>query len=275
MNANYKYNERSEQKLQQIIEELSATNKMLIEELDKHKREKTLLRRTKGTYQMLVPRLLAAQEQEKKLISSVLHDGVSQHLSLIKFNTERKLRTLEADELNASSDVLNDIVVKTQTALNQIRCISMQLRPSTLDDIGILATLGWFCREFEFTHPHIVITKQVSLDENQVKPALKTVVFRVVQEAFNNLAEHADANQASLKLSAVGQDIELEIADNGRGIQLNESLSHKPDERGVGLHVMRARVECSNGHFSIESSRSRGTIIKACWPQEAKTHRSL
>jgi signal transduction histidine kinase len=136
----------------------------------------------------------------------------------------------------------------------------MDLRPSVLDDLGILATIGWFTREFQKVYSHISVEKQISVEENEIPDSLKTVLFRVMQEAMNNVAKHSKADLIRLTLRKTADKIELFINDNGAGFDL-ESI-----RQGVGLTSMRERTELLGGTFAVESILGKGTTIRASWP---------
>jgi signal transduction histidine kinase len=101
-----------------------------------------------------------------------------------------------------------------------------------------------------------------------VPPSLKIVIYRISQEALNNIVKHSKADQVTLSLRKTGDPIELAIRDNGQGFDLEEALSKGGYERGLGLSSMRERVELTGGSFSIESNKGAGTVIRATWATE-------
>jgi signal transduction histidine kinase len=139
----------------------------------------------------------------------------------------------------------------------------MSLRPSILDDLGILATINWFCRQFESTYSKIRIRKEIEIEEGEVPDSLKIVIYRVLQEALNNIAKHSKASMVLLILGKRDMGIQLVIRDSGEGFDLAEAQSRSG--RGLGLDSMRERTELSGGIFSIESSKGKGTVIRASW----------
>ena len=116
-----------------------------------------------------------------------------------------------------------NIIPSIQNAIEESRRIQMALRPSSLDDLGILPTLNWFFREFQKTYPSIHIKNQINIEEKDVPDILKTVIYRICQEAFNNIAKHSKAEVVTLSLRKTDK-IELAIEDNGRGFNLGESF---------------------------------------------------
>jgi signal transduction histidine kinase len=142
----------------------------------------------------------------------------------------------------------------------------MDLRPSLLDDIGILATIGWFTREFQKVYTSIQIEKKIDIREEEVPDSLKVGIFRVIQEALNNIAKHSKADLASLTLRKSDKKVELAIGDNGQGFDLDGVRSIESPEKGFGLSSMRERTELSGGTFSIVTTIGKGTTIRASWP---------
>ena len=144
----------------------------------------------------------------------------------------------------------------------------MDLRPSMLDDLGLLPTLSWFCRRFQTIYTEIRIEEEIAIKEEDVPPPLKTIAFRVTQEAMSNIAKHSHANLVRLSLQKLGDRMELIVQDNGQGFSLEKARSKETDKRGLGLASMRERTELWGGSFDIESTEGKGTIIRASWPIE-------
>jgi signal transduction histidine kinase len=136
----------------------------------------------------------------------------------------------------------------------------MNLRPSVLDDLGILATFNWFCREFQKIYSHVQIHRHIRIEEREIPEPLKIVIFRILQEGMNNFAKYGQGDSVFLSLGKIARTIQLEIRDNGVGF--NPETIH----RGLGLTSMRERTELSGGTFTIESAKGQGTKITAIWP---------
>lgn len=150
--------------------------------------------------------------------------------------------------------------------MEEVRRIQTDLRPSVLDDLGILATLSWLCRNFEATYSHIHIEKKTQIQEEEVPLPLKTPIYRVSQEALNNIAKHSKADLVRFSLEKLGDRVELRIQDNGKGFDLGKILSQDKDKRGLGLNSMRERAEISGGTFDVETTKGKGATIKVSWP---------
>jgi len=214
---------------------------------------------------LMSAKLLKAQEEERRLIALELHDGIGQILSATKFRLETVAEGVQEEGASAGAASLEPVVHMLQEAVEDVRRIQKNLRPSVLDDLGILATISWFCREFESVYAGTKIEREVDLEERDVPESLKIVIFRILQEALNNIAKHSRASLVGLSLRKVSGHIELTIRDNGQGFALQDVLSNRRSERGLGLDGMRERATLSGGGLSIESQPGAGTSIKAIW----------
>ena len=261
-----KAHDELEQRVEERTVELKIANQRLRREIRERTRAEEALKQSERELRVLSSRLLTAQEKERKRIAGELHDGVGQWLSTIKFAMENAVRRMDKGDSEASADSLEAIVSLAQGAIEEVRRIAMDLRPSTLDDIGILATISWFCREFQAIYSGISIEKQIDIEEDEVPDLLKIVIYRVLQEAMNNVTKHSNANLVRFSLRKTDGTIELVIEDNGLGFDLEDALSLDSDRRGLGLASMKERTELSGGSFAIDSAKGRGTIVRASWP---------
>jgi signal transduction histidine kinase len=243
-------------------EELRKANEIL--EVRIHERTAELAG-TNEALRHLSTKLLSAQEDERKKIASDLHDTLGASLAAIKFKVERALEQI-GDPANAASESLNTIIPEIQEAIEECRRIQMDLRPSMLDDLGLLPALSWFFRRFRSIYSGVRIEHEIDIQEGAVPHSLKIVAFRVIQEAMNNTAKHSQADLVRLSLRKKDSSLELILRDNGRGFNLEKAGSQETTTRGLGLTSMRERTELSGGSFWIESIEGKGTIIRASWP---------
>jgi len=257
-----------EQRVEERTAELKTANQRLKREIRERTRAEEALKQSEKELRLLSSQLLTAQEKERKRIAGELHDGIGQSLSSIKFAVENSMRRMDKGAPEASADSLEAVVPLAQEAIEEVRRIAMDLRPSILDDIGILATISWFCREFQAIYSGISIDKQIHIEEDEVPDLLKTVIYRILQEAMNNVTKHSNANLVRFSLRKTDGTIELVIEDNGLGFDLEDALSVDSDRRGLGLASMKERTELSGGSFAIDSAQGRGTIVRASWPLE-------
>jgi PAS domain S-box-containing protein len=229
-------------------------------DITKRKRAEEALRESEDRLRYLSSQLLAVQENERKRVAREIHDGIGQMLTAIKFKVEDTIQQKGKGNAKIREKSLETIIPLIQGSVEEVRRIQMDLRPSTLDDLGILATIDWFCREFGKIYSTIHIEKLINIHENEVPALLKTVIFRVMQEALNNIAKHSKADLVHLSLKKKDDRIELVVEDNGTGFDLEKS------KKGFGLASMKERIELSGGSFTIESILGKGTTIRAIWP---------
>jgi len=238
------------------------------------------LLRTENKLRSLAKQVLFAQELERKRIASELHDGIGQTLSAIKFYVENNISNLNDATTTSTIKQFETVVPKLQGAIEEVRRISMALRPSLLDDIGILATLNWFCRESNLGAPKINFSfDKTNVKENDISASLKTEMFRIVQEAVNNATKYSKAKNIMLTTKDEGKQLHLEIVDDGVGFDYVKIASQQgfAESKGMGLVSMRERVENSGGHFKVNSHAEGGTSIICLWPKEKRgfvDHRS-
>jgi PAS domain S-box-containing protein len=232
-----------------------------------HRREaEQTLRESEHAKRMLTAQVMSAQEKERKRIASELHDGIGQTLSAIKFYVENAIRSLNEQTVENSSQMFRNVIPKLQDAIEEVRRISMDLRPSLLDDIGTLATLSWFCRQFQHVYEALSIELRIDIEESDIPVPLKVAIFRIVQEAMNNCAKYSKANHIHISLMNTGKEIELAVEDDGQGFDIAEVSTKNHGLGGMGLVSMRERAEFSGGTFLIESAPDRGTSMRVIWP---------
>lgn len=222
------------------------------------------LRESERQLKHLSAQLLVVQENERRKIAAELHDELGQLLTAFKFNIENVLTRMNPEDLRAAD--LRALIPKIQGAVERVRNMYTQLMPTVLDDLGIGATLTWYCREFETQHPKISVDKDFGLPEEDIPSELKLVIFRIVQEAMENVASHSHADTAALSLIRQDGVLRLNIRDDGKGFDIAQAMSLATDSPGVGLMSMKRRAELSGGSLQIESSDTDGTLVEVIWP---------
>lgn len=220
------------------------------------------LRRSELELRTLSDRLLDTQESERKRIAGELHDSLGQQLTAIKFELQSVASQLGPQLPPEAVARLGRVVERAQQAAEEVRRISMGLRPSMLDDLGIAATISWFCREFRAVFHGIDVTTHVDIDEHELSDTLKVTVFRILQEAFNNIGKHAQARTVRLRLERHRDRLRLCIVDDGQGF---ERTLGAVEPRGFGLNSMRERARLSGGRLRISSRPGMGTLVLGVW----------
>lgn len=221
--------------------------------------------RSERAMRMLSAQLLGAQEMERKRIANELHDSIGQTLGALKFVIEGAVgKATEGDTVELSR-LLEGLVPKLQSAIDEVRHISLDLRPAMLDDLGVLPTLAWHCREYKNVYQSVELDLKFDLREEEVPSRLKTAIYRIVQEALSNIARHAYARNIQLTLRCHGPLLELTIADDGIGFDSAPFAPDATDRSGLGLRTMRERAESTGGSFQVESRRGEGTRLSVSW----------
>lgn len=209
---------------------------------------------------------LTIQENERRRIAADLHDGLGQSLSLAAVSIENISTLLAAGEAEKAAQCLDRLAHKVKNGLDEVRRIAMNLRPATLDSLGILPTLSWHLREIEAACPDIKLERNISVEEVDVPVFLKTSIFRILQEASSNAIKHAGADWIKVSLGKMRGMLELVVEDNGRGFDAADVSSRNQSTKGLGLDSMKERAELYRGTYEMKSAPGKGTRIRVTWP---------
>lgn len=209
--------------------------------------------------------LLTIQERERQRIALDLHDVLGQSLTLIKLSLEDASRLLAANETTEAAGSLQRLKLRVNDTFEEVRRISKDLRPSMLDDLGILSTLSWYFREVGETCPDMQIEKDFSVREADIPVPLKIVIFRIAQEATGNIIKHAHAGRIRVAIGKTGDVLHFSIRDNGQGFDPAAMSLRSPQAKGLGLLSMRERAELAGGSCEINSAPGQGTQICMSW----------
>jgi signal transduction histidine kinase len=257
--------------------ELAASNLELSLEVTQRKAAQEALKQSERHYSQLLEQsdrlqeqlrrlsrqILSAQEDERKKISRELHDVIAQTLTGINV----RLATLKK-EAALNTKGLERNIARTQRmvekSVNIVHQFARELRPAVLDDLGLIPALHSFMKHFT-TRTGVRTRLTAFAGVEQLDAARRTILYRVAQEALNNVARHAQASQAEVKIQKSDGTICMKIKDDGKGFQA-ERLSHSKKNKRLGLLGMRERVEMVNGRFTVESTPGNGTTIHARVP---------
>jgi two-component system sensor histidine kinase UhpB len=236
------------------IQQLAQTLHLLVGELEDSNRR----------YRELSKRAINAQEEERKRIARSLHDDTGQALSTLIINLERLERQgfPEAPEIEARMGAARALAADI---LNTLRKIISDLRPSILDDLGLVPAIRWYASTYLGSSG--VELNLIAPDDNlQVPIELATTLFRVTQEAINNISRHAQARAASITLRKNGDSIYLRIEDDGRGFDVAQDSGQAMERRHWGLLGIQERVELVRGEFMVVSEPGCGTLMEISIP---------
>jgi len=155
---------------------LQETNEKFAAENEERQRVEIELRESEIRLRELSTALLSAQERERKLIAGEIHDSMGASLAATKFKVEDVLKQMDGSDPQAKL-VLESVIPVIQGTIDEARRIQMSLRPSMLDDLGILPAINWFCRQFESTYSNIHIKREIDIQEDEVPESLKIVIY--------------------------------------------------------------------------------------------------
>ncbi len=209
----------------------------------------------------LTQRVFNTQEEERGRVARELHDSISQILVGVRYALELAVRNLSPDDTKARSSIEKGRE-GLAVAINEVRRISRDLRPSVLDDLGLGPALKALTTEFG-ARTGIEVEFETVVFQNRLHGDAKTALYRVAQEALTNIERHAQATKISLKVYGHRKGATLRIEDNGRGMP--EKARDSELKGGLGMRNMQERVEHLHGTLSIDTC-ANGTIVEATVP---------
>ncbi len=205
---------------------------------------------------------LHAQEQERRRIARDLHDEVGQSVTSLLIG----LRTIgDADSLDKARTRAEELRGITATVLDDIKRIARGLRPSVLDDIGLAPALERFVQDFGRTHEIEMSLETNGLGTQRLPEPVEVAIYRIVQEALNNMAKHSQCRHGRVLIQRHGDQVRIEVQDDGRGFTAT-SAEVLVAGGHLGLTGMQERASMLGGTLSVESQVSKGTKVVACLP---------
>lgn len=225
--------------------------------------QKTIQERT-ASLEALSKRLLRIEEQKRQKIAIDLHEGLAQTLSAIKVNVESSSLQIKASD--ADTRPLESIVPVIQSAIREVRSIATELRPSSLDDLGLLPTIDWFCREFEREYEDIILAREISVHEATIPAPLKIEIYRIIESTFLSIVHYANTDEIRLAILRAGDNLHLRIC--------HSLLEHPSGKSGGQLapgsdpHLfaeMKERATLSGGTFKATQDSTGWVTLHASW----------
>lgn len=234
-----------------LINSSNKINKLLVE-----LQEKSALR------DMLIQKLLSAQEDERKRISRELHDETSQALTSLMIT----MRVLANEAQNEEQEKLL-ITCRDTTAdiLTDIRDIAVELRPPIIDDIGIVSAINKYIDDFYEKYLIEVEFDDSKLDPNLIDNQISLALYRIIQESLTNVVKHSTASRVTIKIWLSDNYVNLKISDNGQGIT-KENIQKAHEHKRIGIYGMQERAELLGGSYMIKPMKDGGTEVLVCIP---------
>jgi PAS domain S-box-containing protein len=222
-------------------------------------RSEAALRETAARLQLLAARLVSVQEEERRRIARELHDRVGQNLTALDINLGIVEDRLARDARAELRGRLADSRAVVEATAKTIEDVMAELRPPLLDDYGLAAALRWYAEQYSRRTGIAAALTESGEGRGARDPEAAVALFRIAQEALNNVAKHARAHGVQIELDCGARDVTLRIADDGAGFEAWNGDAH----RGWGMTTMRERVEALGGRFEVESTPGAGTTVTA------------
>ena len=214
--------------------------------------------------QAISERAINAQEEERVRIARSLHDDTAQSISMLIIHLERLNNIIPSDRADIARYITDAQNVATRL-LENLRKIIWDLRPSILDDLGLVSAIRWFART-NLEKAGVKVDLSVGNEITRLPPHLETMLFRITQEAISNILRHANASRVSIRLWIAAEHIWLEIKDDGCGFEIEKTADQAIDQKQLGLLGIQERASLVHGDVKIESSKDAGTCVQVYIP---------
>lgn len=218
------------------------------------------LRRREEIRTRLLEQVMTAQEEERRRIARELHDETGQSLTSL---TVGLAMIAEARDLSLARERASELRELAARTLEEVHNLSRGLRPSVLDDLGLIPAVERYLKEFEVSRGISVDLHASGFDGHRLPGPVEIAVYRIVQEALTNAAKHAGASAVSVLLERRGDSLHVIVEDDGRGFDVEDVLARGDMDRRLGLHGMRERATLLGGSLTVESAPERGTTVFA------------
>jgi two-component system sensor histidine kinase DegS len=222
-------------------------------------RDVTEQKRMDENLRFYVQQITRAQEEERKRIARELHDDTAQQLIVLSRQLDRLISA--PVPLMEDTAPLEKLSERVDAILDGVRRFSQDLRPSVLDDLGLIPALEWLASDMT-EHFNISVEVEVSGTERRFAPEKELLLFRIVQEALSNVRKHSGAQKAWINIEFNNKKMFLTVRDNGKGFRVPERLSDLTGVAKLGLAGMAERVKLLNGELTISSELEKGTVVK-------------
>ena len=208
---------------------------------------------------------LEEQELDRNRIARDLHDSTVQNLTMLMHKTELCTKLLNLDNVRVMLE-LQTMIENIKMTIDDMREIIYNLRPMSLSNLGLAATLESYCTHIKRNH-NIETDFVLTGEEPNILQIQKITLYRIVQEACNNIVKYAKATKIQIELTFLEQQIEVVIRDNGIGFDKEKKMKQISDQlQGFGLSIMRERTNLLEGQFDIQSTPKKGTTVRITVP---------
>ena len=209
--------------------------------------------------------LLTTHEEERSRVASELHDGIVPLVFMTKLLIEDGLLRMKSGAQLAATESLFKALGRLRDISTEARRLSTELRPRMLDDLGLIPTIEWYCRTFCEACVATRLERRLAADEARIVGPLKLEIFRILQEALNNVAQHAAARNVFVVLEQEGAELQLLVEDDGVGFDTSVNVNVDRCPLNIGLQSIRKRICATKGRLILESTPGAGTKVGAVW----------
>ncbi|MDB4911152.1 MAG: hypothetical protein JWO39_1975 [Gemmatimonadetes bacterium] len=214
--------------------------------------------RRRSAHALVSQRILEAREDERRRIARGLHEDLGQMLTALRLNLQRLSPRDDAS-------IVSESVTLVDESLARVRALSVELRPSVLDDLGLGAAVEWYAKRSAERAGFTVVVDN-SLDSARLPEFIETAGFRIIQQALTNIARHAHAHRVVISLMRAPHELELSVNDDGAGFDVAGAKARAEAGESLGLLDMRETASLAGGTLSLSSSVGRGTTVRARFP---------
>jgi signal transduction histidine kinase len=256
--ALWQANERLEEKVRERTRELEDSLAAL-------KNEVLVRKKIQGQLHQLSRKSMEALEADRRAVARELHDSIGGSLAAIKFGLEGAAEQALQDSVCGAGQ-LGTLISHLADTIKETKRISANLRPLTIDDLGLLSTIESYTRQFCQRYEDIRVVCNIGVEEEEIPEEFKIVFYRVMQEALTNVARHSRADSVCIRLTKDGSQFEFEVEDNGCGFEASAILSGQDRLTGFGLRSMQERAEICGGALNLRTRPGSGTSVKISLP---------
>lgn len=234
---------------------------MVIRDVTERTRTEARLRDNALQLRALSRRVLTTQEAERRRVAIELHDELGQALTAIRLNLQAQARAMGGSGDGSMADNLRIV----DDAVHQVRRLAAALRPSVLDDLGLIPALRWLAEQ-SATRGDLAVGFHTAAQDVRLAPEVETACFRIVQEALTNVVRHARATRVQIELQFADDLLVLSVQDDGCGCDPATMSAHAVAGGSVGLLGMRERAALIGGQLEVESSPECGCTVRLRCP---------
>lgn len=227
-----------------------------VSDITERKQVEEMLKKSRQQFQNLSVHLQSVTEQERTRIAREIHDELGQALSILQINLTW-LENQLPKENKSWLEKIESMSKLIETTIQKVQSISRELRPSVLDNLGLIAAIEWQAKEFQ-KHTGIQCKINLMSEEIELNQDIMTALFRILQEALTNVARHSKAKLVKVNLAKNADNLILKIQDNGKGIT-EKQIS---DPKSMGFIGMKERVNFVGGEFKIQGTPNKGTTLR-------------